>query len=153
MKNKWRKFQQLTTAEKILFGQALLLLPLNVTGLRLFGFKRWQRCLSITPKPKNQPAFAPRENFLLVQQYARIINLAAAHGVCTVSCLPRSLTLWWLLQRRQLTSELRVGVRKNAQNVEAHAWVEYAGVVINDRADIAIDFVPFAASLDFSSFS
>jgi hypothetical protein len=56
------------------------------------------------------------------------------------TCLHRSLTLWWLLRRQGVASELRIGVRKEQGRFEAHAWVERAGVALNDRADIGQDF-------------
>jgi hypothetical protein len=49
------------------------------------------------------------------------------------TCLPRSLTLWWLLRRRGIESELRLGVRKDGDSIVAHAWVECEGEVVGDK--------------------
>ena len=55
--------------------------------------------------------------------------------------------LWWLLRRRGMESELRIGVRKKAEVLEAHAWVEYQGCVLNDRSDVDQHFSPFAGAI------
>ncbi len=49
-------------------------------------------------------------------------------------CLARSLTLWTLLRRRGVETELRVGYRKRDEKIEGHAWLEYEGVSINEGA-------------------
>jgi hypothetical protein len=49
-------------------------------------------------------------------------------------CLARSLTLWALLRRRGIETELRVGYRKRDGGIEGHAWLEYEGVSINEDA-------------------
>lgn len=63
----------------------------------------------------------------------------------TPNCLARSLVLWWLLQRRGIDSEIRIGVRRSRQGagMEFHAWVEHRGAVINDAADIREHFATF----------
>jgi hypothetical protein len=72
----------------------------------------------------------------------RAVNIAAARGPWPAKCLTRSLVLHWLLQRRGILSVLRIGVA-NADAFRAHAWVECAGVPVNDRADVATFFTPF----------
>jgi hypothetical protein len=48
------------------------------------------------------------------------------------TCLRRTMTLTRELRRRGLTSTVRIGVRTVDGAVEAHAWVEVDGVVVND---------------------
>lgn len=57
--------------------------------------------------------------------------------------LHRSLTLWWLLGRQGIASELRIGVRKEQGRFEAHSWVEYEGVTLNDELDVGSRFAAF----------
>jgi hypothetical protein len=64
------------------------------------------------------------------------------------TCLRRSLTLWWLLRRRGIDGELRIGVRKVGDRLEAHAWVQYQGVVLNDREDVNGAYTPFDRALE-----
>jgi hypothetical protein len=74
---------------------------------------------------------------------ARLVDAAARRGPYSATCLPRSLTLWWLLRRRGIDSYLRIGVRKAAGRIEAHAWVELRGLVLNDQGDVSQRFAPF----------
>jgi len=53
------------------------------------------------------------------------------------------LTLWWLLGRQGIASELRIGVRKEQGRFEAHSWVEYEGVTLNDELDVGSRFAAF----------
>jgi hypothetical protein len=72
-----------------------------------------------------------------------LVWLAAHRGLVPVTCLPHSLVLWWLLRRDQAEAVLRVGVRKATGDLEAHAWVEHDGVVLNDRADVHERYAAF----------
>jgi hypothetical protein len=44
--------------------------------------------------------------------------------------------LWWLLLGQGIHADLRIGVTRPQGQFEAHAWIEYQGVVINDRQDV-----------------
>ncbi len=71
-----------------------------------------------------------------------MVQIAARRGLYRANCLQQSLCLWWILQRQGISTDLRIGVRKGEQ-LDAHAWVEYRGTVLNDRPDIAQEFSPF----------
>ena len=59
---------------------------------------------------------------------ARMVSVAARHGVYRTNCLKQSLVLWWLLGRRGISSEIKIGVNKEgAGPLNAHAWVECGG--------------------------
>ena len=72
-----------------------------------------------------------------------MVRLAANHGAYRANCLKQSLVIWWLLQRYGIESTLRIGVRKEAAVLEAHAWVECFGQPLNDGPDIQQRFFPF----------
>jgi Transglutaminase-like superfamily len=137
MLRQWQKFHELSPQEKFLLLQALFLLPVNVLGLRVFGFRRWQAALEkllAKRQPNSAIATAP--------DIARVVNLASAQMFRAV-CLPRSMTLWWMLGRRGIASELRIGVRKEADIFTAHAWLECQGIILNDSAEVGTDFTAF----------
>ena len=73
----------------------------------------------------------------------RLVDVAARHLPWQPSCLPRSLVLWFLLRRQGVPAELRLGVQKRRQQLEAHAWVEVDHRVVNDAPDIAAEYPPF----------
>lgn len=70
-------------------------------------------------------------------------RLAVQNTLIRPTCLVRSLTLWWLLRRRGIESGLRIGVRMREGKMEAHAWVERAGRVLNDAPDIGKQYAAF----------
>ena len=142
MLHKWQKFQQLSWAETFLLAQALLLLPINVLGLRVLGFRRWQSVLECLLTKQRTDA-----DVTTAQAIARVVNIASAQ-IFRAVCLPRSMTLWWMLGRRGIASELRIGVRKEADTFTAHAWLECQGIILNDSAEVGTDFTPFARRFD-----
>ena len=60
-------------------------------------------------------------------------------------CLQRSLVLIWLLRRRGIAGQMRIGVLKGADQMAAHAWVEVAGEPVNDTPGHCAAFVVFEA--------
>ena len=60
-----------------------------------------------------------------------MIRYARKHGPYRGNCLSRSLVLWWLLRRWGIESDLHIGVRRDTENLDAHAWVEYQGQPLN----------------------
>jgi len=148
MASKLSKFFRLPISERLVLAQALLLLPSTAVALRLFGFNRCHSALgSLSPNKPSFPA-RPREQTLHeALGVARLVSIAAMHGQFRINCLPRSLTLWFLLRRRQIESELRIGARKGGTVLEAHAWVEYMGCALNDSDDVQQRFTPFTDAI------
>jgi hypothetical protein len=140
----WRKFQRLSRVERWVFVQALVLLPLTALALRWLGFKRWLAVLKRLAPREAGPlggrsgTFDRRAGFI-----ANMVRVAARHGPYPATCLPQSLTLWWLLRRRGIDSDLRIGVRKESSQLEAHAWVEHRGLVLGDGEGLHRGFAPF----------
>jgi hypothetical protein len=64
------------------------------------------------------------------------------------NCLARSLVLWWLLKRRGIDSQIRLGVRKENAILLAHAWIELDQVVLNDRPDVDTFYEPLTRFTD-----
>jgi hypothetical protein len=75
-------------------------------------------------------------------RYARRIEQASHHHPSHAQCLQRSLVLQRWLRAEGLPSELKIGVRKDDQQLNAHAWVEIGGVSINDRPTSVSAFTP-----------
>lgn len=140
--NKWAKFMQLTCAERRLLIKAFALLPLTALGLRALSFSRMQSVMS-GPAFISKNVSAGENEQAQARLTARMVVIAANHGIYRASCLPRSLTLWSLLQRQGIESALRIGVRKAAGCLEAHAWVEHRGLPLNDSYDVCERFSAF----------
>ncbi len=75
-----------------------------------------------------------------------MVQAAARRGAYRATCLPQSLTLWWLLKRQGIEGDLRFGARKEAGRMEAHAWVEINGIPLNETLDVDQRFKPFESA-------
>ena len=128
---KWiRRFSHLEHPARRLFLRSSLLLPLISISLRWRGFRKTkaslQHSLSIPYGSHNADAQS-RAAFT-----AQMVRAAADHGIGDPSCLEKSLALWWLLASQGIASDLRVGIRKDGEQFEAHAWVESGGQTLDD---------------------
>ncbi len=75
-----------------------------------------------------------------ITRRVRFINLGARYPYGWARCLQTSLALRQWLARKGVRSDLRIGVRKNDQNFQAHAWLEYRGKILNDHPMIGTKF-------------
>lgn len=134
----WRKFRLLDARRQRVAAAALVLLPVFWLGLHLFGLRRWR---ALTLRPGRMPGgMAPADARVL----GELVNAVARHSPLPAACLTRSLVAEWLLRRRGIDAQLRIGVQRTAAGIAAHAWVESGGIPVNDRDDIADSFTPFA---------
>lgn len=76
---------------------------------------------------------------------AHLVGIAGRHHFHPMTCLPRSLALQALLRRHGIESDLRIGVRREAGELRAHAWVEHDGGPVGEPADVELRFQPLAA--------
>lgn len=131
-------------AARVVFLRAAALLPVISASLRLRGFRKTQLSLQRRASTRN---VAPDDALATARLIARMVRVAVGSGLGHPTCLEESLTLWWLLARRGITSELRVGVRKSGEKMEAHAWVECEGGALNEPEDAHENFAAFDAAL------
>ncbi len=144
MIKRWKRFRRLGAFERGVVLEATGGLLATWTGLRLIGFRRWERVLAVFAPPANTTGPAQsasvQESALLI---ARMQEAAARNLFFRANCLEQSLVLWWLLRRRGIDAVLRIGARKDSDRFEAHAWVELDSQVLNDAAAEHRHFVPF----------
>jgi hypothetical protein len=71
----------------------------------------------------------------------------AGFGLIPVAptCLRRSVTLLRELRRLHLGGSLHIGVRKDAERVDAHAWVQVGSFVVNDDPGVTETYAELAA--------
>src|SRR5712671_2642213 len=126
-----RRFRALERPAQELFLRAVVLLPLVALSLRWRGFRATQAALErFLPKANPEPDAALANKDAAVT--AHMVNAADRHGLVHPSCLAKSLTLWWLLERQGIASHLRIGIRKEVEKFEAQAWVEREGTALNE---------------------
>lgn len=138
---KWRRLRRRTPHEQFLCVQAALLLPIVAAGLAVAGLGRMQRllvCLSQAPRLRADDA-----ERLCAREIAWAVEASARHAPYRANCLHQSLLVWWLLRRHGLASEIRIGVRRDGEALQAHAWVECDGRTLIDAADGQQRFTAF----------
>ncbi len=144
-----RKLLSLTSFQWRYLAGALLLLPWLSLALRVFSFASVRRTLERTSaqRPHARPGQATQTGLTneRIQDVVAMVELASRRGLVKARCLPRSLAAWWFLRRRGVDSELRIGVKPRGEAIQAHAWLEYGGKVLNDAPDVADEFAPFDA--------
>jgi hypothetical protein len=137
-----RKYLQLSPVERKFFLRALWILPLITGALRLLSF---ERCKALLIRHASSHAVkssgTPKPDLAEARLAARMIGIAAAMGICPAHCLQRSLALWLMMQKEGICTDVFFGVWKGGSGVIAHAWVELAGVVLNDDQDVRDNYV------------
>jgi hypothetical protein len=118
-------------------------LPVSALGVRVFGLRRWMAFVGRVAR-QGRGGRTPEAELKRVWETGRVVAIASRHAPYRGNCLSRSLTLWWLLLGQGIPSELRIGVSRPPGQFEAHAWIEYEGVVINDRQDVGRRYSTFA---------
>ena len=142
MKGDWRKIRDLSCAELLILAQSAALFP----ALKLA--QRWIRLdelhARLTRMFGRGPRLShPRRRSVTADQVTRLVRVAAHRGLLRPSCLQHALVLRTQLHRHGFDAAIRFGVRKNGKALQAHAWVELDGRVLNDLPDIGEQYPPF----------
>src|SRR5439155_18139287 len=124
------RFRSLSGGERGILLAALGALPLIQLLLHLFGFNRTTAVLG---RVRHGTRTTGSSDWTQARRIAHLSHIAARRGVTRGNCLSQSLTLWWLLQHAGIEGELRIGVRKQQDELLAHAWVELLGMPLNER--------------------
>jgi hypothetical protein len=146
----WRELQRyrkLAPDARRMFQRAVFLLPRIAISLRIRGFGKTRDALQQKLRLSRQPQRSDERASEAVQLTCCMVSAAAHHGAIQPTCLGESLALWFLLKEQGIDSALRIGVRKEARKFEAHAWVEYAGVALNQREERHHHYSAFEAPL------
>jgi hypothetical protein len=139
-----RKFMRLHAQERLTLFQACVLVPVTALAFACLGFRRWHATLERwTARGEAAWTGGDEEAAARAHRVARLIRVAAQYVAGDNSCLRQALVLWWLLRRQGLQTELRIGVRKEGDQLKAHAWVECQGLVLDDRGNESLPFVSF----------
>ena len=131
------KLCALSRAERKLLLLAALLLPVFWIALRALGLRRLHAWIDRLPAIRHTQSLEVEPGAI-----GTLVNAAGRYSPGPSTCLTRSLLLRWLLRGRGVCSELRIGVRLQQGEFQAHAWVEHQGRPINDAVDIALRFTP-----------
>ena len=130
-----------------MFRRAAMLLPLVRWSLRLRGYGKtftWlQKRVQFQARGTQSSSEAREE----VQATCRMVWAALRYSLAQYSCLEESLTLWYLLRKQGIPACLRIGVRKENEKFEAHAWVEHDGEALNQDEAMHKHYAAFEEDL------
>jgi len=130
-----------------MFWRALALLPVIATSLQLRGYQKTLRSLRQRAEGWCAQPIADPQNGARVEKTCRMIRAAEQYGWVRANCLEQSLALWYLLRRQGIVSNLRIGVRKEKEKLEAHAWVEFDGAALNQDESHHFHYAAFEEEL------
>jgi len=142
------RLRRLGVVNAAMLAQAWLLLPLCWLALGRFGLVAVHRAaLGGTRAGLRQALDAAR-----ISELRSLVDIAARHSPAPATCLTRSLVLGWLLRRRGMPAQLRIGVRFVDQQLCAHAWLEYDGVPLNEQQAVVAQYSAFDRALPLRAF-
>lgn len=144
MISKIKTFFGLPGSHKWLFVKIALLVPLVELGIKTVKFKRTVKVLNffINKTPKT-----PENQLRTVRRHANYLYLYQKQFPFLGKCLARSLSLWFLLSRKGIETNLRFGMKKEDEKLLAHSWLEYKGEAIIKESEIGENYIPFAESI------
>jgi hypothetical protein len=126
-----QRYRALDPEARSLFWRTVTLLPLISLSLRARGFNKTKEALQKKLPPNLSRKTVKNIAQEMAQKTCRMVRAGAHYGLGQPTCLVESLALWHLLQSQGIPAQLRIGVRKSSEKFEAHAWVEYEGVALN----------------------
>jgi len=122
-------------------------------GLRWLGLSRTEKILSFFTRKGLPPE--PDAAAMLIDHYVLFFHARKERKQLKGKCLSQSLALRYLLLRKGIESELRLGVSAGRDGLDAHAWLEKDGAVLNDHPSVVSRYVVMPRhavhkNLDFS---
>ena len=121
---------------------------LPVTGLLLLtrGYNKTMSLLGLdrTVKVNDTP---DNEHKGLINSIVTMVAIASRYGLYHPACLQKSIVCCWLLHRSNIPAEIRFGVHRGPVNtLDAHAWVEYAGINLTDNESMQQQVAPLQST-------
>jgi hypothetical protein len=114
----------------------LLLVRLGLARLRYPTLLQWleqsaRRLQGWPARPTMTDAHAAKAQ-RAKSQVVDAVRRARRYGRLNFACLEEALTIQWMLRRRAVESDLRIGVRRTDDDqLLAHAWIECAGEILS----------------------
>jgi hypothetical protein len=111
--------------------KAYLLFILIDVGFSVYGFGKVYRFFIKTREKDTQRAPQPEDNAVISDICKAVKTATAFYYRPRKDCLPKALTIYYLLRRQGVPVNFCLGVKKYP--FSAHSWVEYQGETIDDR--------------------
>src|SRR5712671_2415614 len=150
-----RRFSAMDADARGIFLRAAAVLPVISISLKMRGFGATQefllRSFPIAPQTSQQESIHVVDDRKRTELTSRMVDAAIRHVWHASTCLEKSLALWWLLGRRGIACDVRIGARKQGGKFEAHAWLERGGVAVNEPQQEHRHYASFDATFPLQS--
>ena len=140
---RYKQLKELKLSDFWMIFISLILLPLTAFFLKIKGFKSTQSLLNQCLTKNTFNPLSQSDQLTIAKNIAKMVSIAANHGPYKANCLKKTLVTWWLLSRKGIHTELKIGVNKDEGDFNAHSWLEFQGEVLNDTADVDERFSVF----------
>lgn len=133
--------RRLSPSDGALLARAMLWMLAVDLGLKVMGFDRLQGRLRCIANPQGVAGPGHHQwSTDKIERLCQLVQVAARHHLYGMGCLPQALTAQKLLALEGVQADLRIGVRKIGDRLDAHAWLEYQGCPIGEGAHIRDTF-------------
>ena len=145
---KLRTLRSVDAELALLACEAAVLSTLVSAGFALSGVSRTQTYLKWWAFRQRNRTVDDQFWIIYAQRAQRQVKRVTGRGG---SCLVRSFVLWALLCKRGVKTDLRIGFRKNGENIEGHAWIEYKGIPLNEDPGVTATYSISETPYDFDA--
>jgi hypothetical protein len=115
---------------RFLTARALFLFVLIDIGLYFFGFNRVYKAFARRARTLKRRVPEAQEQEVLDRTLAGVVTATRLYYRRRKDCLPKSLTIYYLVRTQGIDATLCIGVKKFP--FAGHAWVEYGGRIVDD---------------------
>lgn len=111
----------------------------------LFGFYLALRWMSYNRLNKSMPPqakifFDSTSQLFFAERLKQLLEISSRLHLLRMTCLVKSSALRWMLLRRGIPVQVRIGVNKTSTGMHAHAWVELQGEPIGEAENVSERF-------------
>lgn len=125
---------------RVLYRLSLMVVQIKFRSIDWFWVKKGGSDVIIS---ENQINSEKRQaNVQVANELHETIRLASRLLPFSCECVPRSLVLRDMLQKKGVVATVYIGVNKVDANLQSHAWVEVYGDAIGENSDVKSLFKP-----------
>ncbi|MBT5706585.1 MAG: lasso peptide biosynthesis B2 protein [Verrucomicrobia bacterium] len=129
-----------------IYAGAFIFLPFVAICLRLFGLKKTCRIfrVKLALKQGDETGTSHQGSRQDAEQLYLIVHRVARRLPWKLECLPRSVAICILLRWIGEFGVLRISVKKNDVEIEAHAWVEHSNATLGEQDPLTKGLYPLS---------
>lgn len=130
-----KNLSRFSLSNGIWFLKAYLLIPVISVAMSLFGFAKVYDWITKTGVDKSRRFLLNKQQKVAEKIYF-CVEAACHYHFLRAQCLHRSLIGFYFLKQRGIRVNLCIGVTKDADAFQAHAWLEYEGMVLGESPQV-----------------